>query len=183
MIHKSHSKRDLINIIQIFKFDLGDINKCKKKELIIRLQNYLLTIDKIEPELNVYMIYTLVELKQYLNNCNPKKVLSIKEKNEVINICKKIKNYCYNNYNLSVSMYNNNDEIINDAKFILPYGDIPSVRKACNLLNRDNNLNLKLNPTMSKQTIKELDNRRVLKIIKSPISLTITRKNVTLYFD
>ncbi len=182
-IHKSHSKKDLLNIIHTFHFDIGDTGKLKKKDIVERLQHYLLVNDEIEPELEIYMFYNIIELKQYLSNCNPKKILTIKEKNNVINTCKKIKNYCYNNYELSVSLYNDYDEILNDAKYIEPYGDIPSVRKACNLLNKDNNYKFNLSPKMSKQTIKELENKKIMKQIKCPISLKVVNKNVILKFD
>lgn len=183
VIHKSHSKKDLLNIIQIFKFDIGNTDKLKKKDIVKRLQQYILLLDKIEPELEVYMFFDIIELKQFLCNCNPKKVLTIKEKNNVINICKKIKNYCYNKYELSVSLYDDYDEILKDAKYIEPYGDIPSVRKVCNLLNKDIYYNFNLSPKMSKQTIKELENKRLMKEIKNPVSLRIIRKHIILNFD
>ncbi len=183
VIHKSHSKKDLLNIIQIFKFDIGNTDKFKKKDIVKRLQQYILLLDNIEPELEVYMFFDIIELKQFLCNCNPKKVLTIKEKNNVINICKKIKNYCYNKYELSVSLYDDYDEILEDAKYIEPYGDIPSVRKVCNLLNKDIYYNFNLSPKMSKQTIKELENKRLMKEIKNPVSLRIIRKHIILNFD
>ncbi len=91
--------------------------------------------------------------------------------------------YCYNKYELSVSLYDDYDEILEDAKYIEPYGDIPSVRQVCNLLNKDIYYNFNLSPKMSKQTIKELENKRLMKEIKNPVSLRIIRKHIILNFD
>ena len=183
LIHKSHSKKDLINIINTFKFDIGNTEKLKKRQLVDKLQRHLLLIDTIEPELNIYMFHNLIDLKTFLSNCNPKKVLTIKEKNNVINICKKIKHYCYNKCRLDLSLYLDHKEIEADALYIEPFGDIPSVRKACYLLNKDINYKFNLNPKQSKQTIKELENRRRLKQIKCPTSLHVIHRNVILRFD
>ena len=96
-IHKTHSKKDLSNIIKIFNININEPDKLKKKDLIKELIIQFSFIDEIEPELDYYMFYNLVDLKTYLYNCNPKKLLSIKEKNHVILTCKRIQQYINNN--------------------------------------------------------------------------------------
>lgn len=159
LIHKTHSKKDLCNIIRTFNISIDDPEKLKKKELIRTLVYKFKYIDEIEPDLDFYMIYNLVDLKTYLYNCNPKKILSIKDKNEVILICKRIQQYINNNYIVNHSSFNSIDEIQKTAKYIEPYGDIPSVRRACKCLNNHPDKIFNLQPKISKQTLRELEKR------------------------
>ena len=105
------------------------------------------------------MFYNLVDLKTFLFNCNPKKLLSIKEKNNVILSCKRIQQYIFNNYIINNSSFKDMDELHELAKYIEPYGDIPSVRRACKGLNNHQENIFNLNPTISKQTARELEKK------------------------
>ena len=162
-IHKTHSKKDLCNIIKIFNININEPEKFKKKDLIKELIIQFNFIDEIEPELDYYMFYNLVDLKTYLYNCNPKKLLSIKEKNNVILTCKRIQQYINNNYSIERSSFNNINDVHTMSKFIEPFGDIPSVRRACKGLNNcpDNLFNLQ--PKISKQTARELEKKEEYK--------------------
>ncbi len=62
LIHKTHSKKDLCNIIRTFNISIDDPEKLKKKELIRTLVYKFKYIDEIEPDLDFYMIYNLVDL-------------------------------------------------------------------------------------------------------------------------
>ena len=159
LIHKTHSKKDLINIIKTFKINIDNPDKLLKKELIKNIIQQFKFIDEIEPELEIYMFYNLVDLKTYLYNCNPKKLLSIKEKNNVILSCKRIQQYVFNHYIISNSSFKDMDEIYELANYIEPYGDIPSVRRACKGLNNHQDKIFNLNPIISKQTARELEKK------------------------
>lgn len=181
LIHKTHSKKDLCNIIKTFNINIPDPNLHKKKQLLTLLKKEILLIEEIEPELDVYMFYNLVDLKNYLSSCNPKKVLSIKEKNHVILSCKRLQQFIYNNYSLDRSTFNSIEEIEELARYIEPYGDIPSVRRACKGLNNSNH-DFNLNPKISKQTLRELEKRELYKK-KFPQKLEIKTGSFTINFD
>ena len=86
-------------------------------------------------EENEYFIYNLIDLKNYLYIINPKKRLSINEKNNVISLCKSIKHYCRNYYNINISEFKDECDLRNKAIYISQFGDIPSVRKCLKELN------------------------------------------------
>ncbi len=181
-IHKSHSKKDLVNIIETFKICINDPKQYKKKELLKILNMKLDELEEIEPELTYYMFYNIIELKDYLGKCNPKKLLSIKEKNHVILLCKALQQYINNNYILEQSTFTSTDEIYKIAKEIEPYGDIPSVRRACKGLNNHPCKIYKIDPYISKQTQAEL-NRRAEYKKKYPTKLIYKKGKFLVTFD
>ena len=181
-IHKSHSKKDLNNIIETFKINIDNPRQYKKKELLRLLTKELDVLEEIEPETKYYMFYNIIELKDYLSKCNPKKLLSIKEKNEVIFKCKAIQQYVNNNYCLEKSTFNSVEDIKNTANNIRRFGDIPSVRRACKGLNNHPNKIYDVVPIISKQTRAELDRRAELKK-KYPMKLQYKKGNFLITFD
>jgi len=94
------------------------------------------TMDSIIPNED-YPFLNIIELKHHLIQINPKKRLTIKQKNDIVMITKKIKQYCRNNYNLEISQYNCINELENDIEYISQYGEIPSVRMAIRELNQN----------------------------------------------
>ena len=181
-IHKTHSKKDLCNIIKTFNIKIEEPEKLRKKDLIKEVISEFRFIDEIEPELEYYMFYNLVDLKSYLYNCNPKKILSIKEKNNVILTCKRIQQYIFNSYSIDHSSFNDVNEIHKVAKYIEPYGDIPSVRRACKGLNDCPNKIFKLNPNISKQTARELEKKAEYKK-KYEVKITVEFGKFLITFD
>ena len=89
IIHKTHSKAELVNIIVNYDIDINNPVKYRKIELSAILVKSLQLIDKIIPVPNMPFL-TLIELKEYLVNINPKKTLTIKQKNQIVMKCKKI---------------------------------------------------------------------------------------------
>ena len=73
-IHKSHSKKDLNNIIETFNINIDNPRQYKKKQLLRLLTKELNEMDEIIPETKYYLFYNIIELKDYLNSCNPKKI-------------------------------------------------------------------------------------------------------------
>jgi hypothetical protein len=181
-IHKSHSKKDLNNIIETFKIKIDNPKQYKKKQLLRLLTKELNEMDEIEPETKYYLFYNIIELKDYLASCNPKKLLSIKDKSEIILHCKEIQQYIRNGFNIEYSIFNSEDELHKLCKYIQPYGDIPSVRKALwKLMKHPQNI-FNYPPTISKQTQAELDRRELLKC-KYPKKLTIATGKFYVSFD
>ncbi len=181
MIHKSHSKNELVKIIDIFKIDIVNPKKYRKVDLADLLSDKLKLIEDIEPNEDM-CLYNITDLKYYLTTINPKKRLTIKEKNNVILICKKIKHFCNNGFLLSVSDYNDYQDIFNDAEYICNYGDIPSVRKCIKKLNTCDYCLNKYNPIISDIVKKELEQKQKLKTTNQ-YKCEIKHGLFTLYFD
>lgn len=181
-IHKSHSKKDLNNIIETFKINIPNSRHYKKKQLLRLLTKELNEMDEIVPETKYYLFYNIIELKDYLNSCNPKKILSIKNKSEVIFHCKEIQHYIRGGYCIDGSVFNNVDDIHKLCKYIQPYGDIPSVRKALWKLKKHPQNLFNYEPIISKQTQAELDRREKLKN-KYPLHMTLRTGKFLVHFD
>lgn len=181
-IHKSHSKKDLTNIIETFNIDIDNPKQYKKKELLKLLHVKINQLEEIEPDLKYYMFYNIIELKDYLSKCNPKKLLSVKDKNSVILQCKAIQQYVNNNYQIDCSSFKSIEELQSIAKSIEPYGDIPSVRRACRCLNLHPCKLFDLKPIISKQTQAELKRRSDYKK-KYPTKLVCNFGHFVVSFD
>ena len=104
--------------------------KIELSALIVHCLNNLISIEPCEE----FFICNLIDLKLYLNTHNPNKMLSVKEKKDIIQICKKIKNYCKKGIHFN-NHYCDIEDVYKDANYIKHYGDIPSVRKCLRDLN------------------------------------------------
>ena len=136
-IHKSHSKLDLLEIINDLDLKIVHSHQDNKKDIQQKLKNFCeKEEDFIFKKDNIYHIKNYYDLKCYLININPKKKISIKEKKQVMFIAKQIINYCLHGKVLEWShYYNDHRQIKDDLDYIKQFGDIPSVRRACNLMN------------------------------------------------
>ena len=164
MIHKSFSKQDLIHIINSLNVPIIFNHSINKKELHDKLISYY--HDKEEDE----------------KKDNPKKFINIKEKNNIMNICKSIIKYCNNKYDLNYTTYNSLDDIVDDMHYIKQYGDIPSVRRCCKLMNKCCKIKDTFKPLISPQVKQMLEEKMISK--KQVIHcLTIKRGNIIVRFD
>lgn len=160
MIHKTHSKKNLIQLFEAFHITL-DKNKSKReiiKDITLMIQNKL-----IVPYENAYNIKNLTELIEYLQRPNHKEKISIDDKNKVMYKCKKIIQYCKSGYNFDITDYTTREELYNDIIFISPYGFIPSVRRACKLYNEDVNKLNHVNAIIPPHIQKELEEKKKVK--------------------
>ena len=164
MIHKSHSKKNLIDLFNDLDYK---INRNQTKKLIIDEIVYLIQkkLIKIKKK-NSYQLKNLDDLIYYLSKPNNKEKISIEEKKEVMIKCKKIIHYSKSNYNINVTEYKNHQQIYNDVIFISPYGFIPSDRRACKLYNKDRKRIQHINPIISDSIKKELEFKENIKKIK-----------------
>jgi len=162
IIHKTHSKAELVNIIVNYNIDINNPVKYRKIELSAILVKSLQLIDNIIPVPNMPFL-TLIELKEYLVNINPKKTLTIKQKNEIVMKCKKIKHYCDNSYCLNNSFFSSQDELQEDIDLIKGFGIIPSVRLAIKKYNANENLNDKVQVYIPDYIQRELNYKKKLK--------------------
>ena len=149
-IHDSHTRKSLIDLIGIYQFNkfttlIG--YKKLKKDLLIKALSEILLDDNLSLEAGKdYDIHNSVQdLRQALKE--PSKIEAISE-TEFIKISihiKKLVNYCKScNYMLKDSLYTDMSEIIDDATYLSKYGNIPTVRRAIKLINRDTKLKEKI---------------------------------------
>ncbi len=182
MIHKSHSKNDLVDIINIIGIPIVFSHQNNKRDIQDKLKEYLKKNVEKKYEENVYKIHDNRELLLYLKNTNPKKTLNVKDKNVIMTICKKIITYCNNGYIISKSLYNTEKEIEDDMDWIKSYGDIPSVRRCCKLMNSNPVDRKKYNPVISPQIQKQIDDKKIHKKVFIS-TLQIKREKIILSFD
>ena len=181
-IHTSHSRKELIQIIQQFKIDIPNCNDLPKKEIQILLSNKLLEIDEIKEEDEYFFVKDKNELIEYLSKPNQSKILTIKEKDDVMTTAKKIISYCKNSYFLTPYNYETFEDLLKEAEYIAKFGDIPSCRRAINMLNQDPKLDHKIDIVLSKRVKKELEKKEQLKLNSIPRAV-IKKGHFVITFD
>ena len=159
--HKSHSRRDLIEIVKIFKLRIEDAEDLNKKDLTDKMIEVISVLDKIIPDNHYLGINDIHELKEYLIKPNQKKMLSIKDKNEIITTAKLIIQYCKGGYVVEISYFDTMDEIYSEARRVAQFGDIPSVRRMCNLLNKNPYSKEIIIPIISQKVQKDLEIKKL----------------------
>ena len=180
--HKSHSRKDLIDIVKLFKLPIEDAEDYNKKDLTDEMIETLNRIDNIIPDEYYYGIENLQELKEYLIKPNQKKTLSIKDKNEIMTMAKLIIQYCKGGYCTEISYFETMDEVYVEARRISQFGDIPSVRRMCNLLNNNPHTKERIYPVISKKVQNELEIKK-LTSKKVHTSLFVKGGGHTVKFD
>ena len=182
MIDKTFSKQDLIHLINSLNVPIIFNHSINKKEIQDKLIEYYHVKDEDIKNDNVYGIKTKQDLFIYLSKPNPKKIINIKEKNNIMIICKSIIKFCNNKYDLDYCSYNNLNDIVDDMNYIKQYGDIPSVRRCCKLMNECCKVKDTFKPLISPQVKQMLQEKSISKkqIIKC---LTIKREPIILTFD
>jgi len=186
IIDKSHSKLDLIQLINTLNlkivFSHVDIKRDIHDKLINLLNSKNINKQIIYP--NVYNIQNSNDLKCYLKNKNPKKILTTKEKNDIMKICKHIINYCNNGYDLECSVrYNDLQTIYDDLNYIKQFGDIPSVRRCCKLINKTLKQQNHFIAVLSPQMKKCINDKLLSKPKYYHKSLKIKHDKIILHFD
>ena len=181
-IHQSHSRKELSEITEIFNLNVTNYNKLNKKDLAKSLLYQLSTISEIKEDNDYYFVKNKQELIDYLVNPDCSKNLTVKEKTEVMDLSKYIIQYCKNDFFLSYSPFLDYDDMIKKAKYIAGFGDIPSVRRAITLLNKDTKLSNKIDVIMSSRTKKRLERSKRVKQ-KFMGGLTFKRGKYVITFD
>ena len=181
-IHTSHSRKELIQIIQQFNIDIPNCIDLPKKEIQVLLANKLLEIQEIDEEDEYFFVKDKNELVEYLSKPNQSKILTIKEKDNVMLTAKKIISYCKNTYFLTPYNYETFEDLLKEAEYIAKFGDIPSCRRAINMLNNDPKLDYNIDIVLSKRVKKDLQKKERLKLNSIPKAV-IKRGNFIVYFD
>ncbi len=181
-IHHSHSKKDLIEIIECFELnEIEDYRDMLKDDLRTELSEYILGLEYLKPDNQHFFISNVDELISYLMNPTPKQLLTNVELEKVSIITKNIIYYCREcSYCLPASNYDEIDEVIEDGIYISKYGDLPAVRRALRLLNGDDKIDVSIEPILTKRMrvkLKRLDdlkksNTGRLKVKHGPITVS-----------
>ena len=183
MIHKSHSKQELIDIIndlQISNIELSHSDT--KSDTHAKILAYMDATPTDKYLDNVYRINDTHDLRVYLNNQNPKKNLSVKEKSVVMGICKEITRYAKSNYIVQNTRYSSIKELEDDMLYIVQYGDLPSVRRATKLMNENIQRTRHWTCIISPQMKKVIDEKEEQKRTNS-YHATFRRGEFTVSFD
>lgn len=183
-IHSSHSKKDLIEIIECFELnEIVDFRDMTKDELRIELCEYILGLEYLKPDTEHYFISSVDELIEYLMRPTPKQLLTNQQMEKVSIMTKNIIFYCRGcSYSLMASNYNEIDEVVEDAIYISQYGDLPAVRRALRLLNDDDKIDISIEPVLTKRMRVKLKRLDELKRANTG-RLKVTRRPVTVSFD
>tara|TARA_R100001244_G_scaffold116645_1_gene86753 strand:- start:309 stop:881 length:573 start_codon:yes stop_codon:yes gene_type:complete len=189
VVHNTHPKRDLIEIVELFEiFTIEDYRDLSKKSLASQLWTEILKIKchnptYIQPDSDNYFVDDVSDLIQYLRKPSPNQLCS-KYQREVVN--DKVKNLIFYSihcaYSIPSSNYECMDDIREDASYIRTYGDIPSVRRALRLLNKDIKMDSPIEPVMTKRTKVRVEAIKQHKI-NSHTKLSVIHKPIELSFD
>jgi len=182
-IHKSHSKQELIEIIndlQISNIELSHSDS--KSDTQTKILGYLSDNKSDEYGENVFKVRSSHELGIYLMNPNPKKNLSVKDKAVVMGICKEITKFAKCNYIVQNTRYSSIKELEDDMLYIAQYGDLPSVRRAVKLMNDNIQRSRHWTCVISPQMKKIIDEKEKQKYSNS-YHATFRRGEFTLTFD
>ena len=164
-IHSTFSKNDMIELIEVFQIpiDYFDITKAK---LSILLLIYINDIEEMKPTIE-YFINNKEEFIEYLSKPNQLKV-STYQKKEIMYIAKNILLYC-NQDSFHNTTFIDEYEMVESVNYIKFYGDIPTVRRAIQILNERYVEKFEIH--ISPKVKFDLDKRKKLKKIQ-PITFT-----------
>ena len=152
ILHKSHSKNDIVEIIELLNIPIDDPNDLNKHQLQSKMIKYM---SKNKNQLflpNHMFISTMDNLIEHLENLNQLKINGQSTRANVMKKAKKLIAYANNDYFFFPKSYIDLDEVLEDIEYILPFGNYPSVRKACEKVNNDSKLTKKYFPVVSEKT-------------------------------
>ena len=181
-IDKSHSKTDLINIINSVGVPIVFSHACNKRVLQDKLGELFKGNENLLFDENVYNIKSLNELRIYISNPNPKKTISVKDKQTIMTICKEIIKYSKNKFLIEKSNYKTITDLHDDMRWICLFGDLPSVRRTCKLMNLNIQRSQQWIPVISPQIKKTLDDKELTKNTPS-FGIRVARGPFHLSFD
>jgi len=181
MIHSSHSRKDLLELCDIFNIRVDDKFNCSKKVLSERMYESIKRARELEPDEKNYHLKDKKELLEYLEAPHQTKSLSISEKQEIIKYCRQIIFYCDNNYVLEPH-FESVEHLNTIAVYISNFGDISTVRRALEKLKYDKKIETIIEPNISAKVKKELEKQRRLKCCEMN-SLRVRQGPISLKFD
>jgi len=135
MIHQSHPRKDLIEIIHIFDVPIHNTDDYNKTELAKHIWVELCKMKDIKKESNYFFVEDIDDLKGYLRKVCPHQTFTKAVKDDLYIRTRNIIFYCREcSYSLAASSYDSTDQLMEDANAICKFGDNPTVRRALRLL-------------------------------------------------
>jgi hypothetical protein len=183
MIDQTHSKKDLCDIILIFKLPIHNLKNKVKKQVAEEVLITLKSIDSITPNYDYYQVNNVPELINYLQSPKKENNISLKEREIAILKAKSLIHYskgCGGTF--PASDYNDLSEVVSDAEYIKKYADIPTCRMAIKTLNENNNLGYSITPELSYRVKKQLEKKQNMKA-NSQARFSMRRGSFTINFD
>jgi hypothetical protein len=175
MIHTSHSRKDLIDIIEAYSlYESQYLHGYDNMSKLILSQLLWKVITDVTYKLDIstdtcFFFKDIEDLKDYVSSKNPN--INLKRK-DMLDIHSKVKNlnfYCKKcGYIVEQSNYNSLEDIIKDAHVVRQYGNEPSVRRCIKLLNLDNKIKISFLCVMSSRTKKTLAIKEQIKQETTP---------------
>jgi hypothetical protein len=174
MIHVSHTRKDLLDIIDIYEFykyePLANYEEMTKQEISFNLWSILCDEDLPIPQDDKYMFFTDIrDIKIYLLKSSPNRQIT---SSTLLDINEKVKNliyYCKKcNYEISLSNYDSINDVIKHSTDISIYGNMPNVRRAIKLINKDVKIKEKIELVMSQKVRRTLLHQEKVKKETTP---------------
>ena len=164
MIHKSFTKKDLIEIIQAYDIPIEDPKQYNKNDLSMTLTEMLITqAFEINFSPDYPDFFKNEDLIEYLSLPKSNEELNYQEKSEMIQKAKKLINYARNGYMLSFTEYISHDDLYQDGIIVANHCDIPTCRRAIDELNKDPKIRNKIEKQITPKVKKKLDQKKINK--------------------
>tara|TARA_R110000782_G_C14539262_1_gene383538 strand:- start:2 stop:556 length:555 start_codon:yes stop_codon:yes gene_type:complete len=182
-IHKTFTKKDLIDFIHVYDIPIEDPKQFNKAELgrilidLLSACEYEITFSADYPD-----FFQNSDLIEYLSVPKSNEELNYKEKTEMIQKAKRLINYARNGYQISFTDYLSIDEIYQDGILVANHCDIPTCRRAIDEINKDQKIRNKIVSKMSPKMKKTLEQKKINKSDLAP-KIKFERKYVEISFD
>lgn len=163
MIHKSHTRKDIVELIETFEFPIEDYQDLTKNYLFKLFWEYVVTLETFQGNEE---FPNLDHLKDYLQKPNQNR-LKINEREKYISIAKQIIFYVNNGCILSYTNYLSEDELCKDVKKICNYCNLPTCLRAVTLLNKSRKFDTQFEPILTgkvKVLLRKKEEERLMKI-------------------
>ena len=164
MIHKTFTKKDLLEIINAYDIPIDDAKQYNKSDLSMTLTELLITEDfqiKYSPDYPDF--FRNEDLTEYLSLPKSNEELNYQEKSEMIQKAKKLINYARNGFMLSFTEYISHDDLYQDGIIVANHCDIPTCRRAIDELNNDPKIRNKIEKQITPKIKKKLDQKKINK--------------------
>ncbi len=148
MIHKTHTRKDVINIIETYNINIKSYDELSKPLLFQEVWSKVEKLNSIEP---TDEIDDIDHLKSYLTNVNQNRI-KITERDKYIDVAKSIIFYIKNDCLLSYTNYLSEDELVRDIKMICNYCKLPTCLRAINMINNTGKFKEKFEPIVTGKT-------------------------------
>ena len=168
MIHSSHTRRDIIDIIETFNFPIK-YKDVDKNVLFQTTDDYINKLKDLDESVD-----DLIHIKTYLSSINQNKI-KINDRDKYIDIAKNIIFYVKNGCLLSYTTYLCEEELKRDIRELCKFCSLPTVLRAVNMINNSHKFSEYFEPILNGKT-KVLLRKRQEKKLKKLNNLRVRTK-------